>query len=128
MDISTIEVPSTPGVLSVNVCCPKTPHSVAGIIKRYLPDRTPEGEVGQFLPSSPTVQIGSLAALADHFFVVKGAVIALHDNPPTRFEVQVAVLLGGQVIHAEVPVDGGTGTVGDDDHAFIYKLRIVSAS
>lgn len=124
MSVVVIPVSQATGTLDVTIASPDYPQALAGILWRYNADETPDGKAGSFTPSSPRAQFGNPMSNDGKYLYIEGVVLHHDDNPPTPYEVVVTVSHNGTPIHADVPTDHGTGTVGSADVAFNYLFQI----
>lgn len=124
-DITTIQVPASGGSVVVKTSVPHFPQSVAGVVWRYNADKTPDGKAGIFSTNIPDVPLGAPMAIDKKLFLIEGAVLHHNDNPPTPYQVVVAITQGGSLIHEEVPSIGGAGQIRDKNIPFLYRFTIV---
>lgn len=124
MSIVTIPVAGKVGTLDVAIACPSHPQVLTGVLWRYNPDESPDGAAGTFTPKSAIAPIGNPSENDGKFFMIEGAVLHQNDNPPTQYEVVVTVRHNGLAIHADVPSDHGSGTVGAADERFSYTFQV----
>jgi hypothetical protein len=122
--IAKVEISPAPGSLSVELSSPLTPQALVGVLWRYAEDASPEGKAGAFTPTLNSVPIGALSSIRNKFFLVEGAVLNHNDPLPVPFQVVVSVVRDGHALHTEVPPEGGTGQIKDQDMPFVYRLQI----
>ena len=123
-NIPTIEIPAGIGTLTVDLASQLTPQILAGILWRYNPDNSPDGQAGAFTPTASSVPIGALSSVRGKFFLVEGSVLHHNDPTPVPYQVVVSISRDGQALHAEVPSEGGTGQIKDKNKPFIYRFQI----
>ena len=126
MNKTTINMAGTGGPVIATITCPDTPQSVVGVIWRYNADLSFDKKVGLFKTDSASVTLGSPAEIAGKLFLIEGTVINEGDDPPTPYKVTVDVGQDGNILKSEVPADGGSGTIGDKDIAFVYRFTLQS--
>lgn len=127
MNVSTITARAADGPLTVEVTDPGLPQNVTGVLWRYTPAKEPDGKVGRFTPQHPALPIGTVQSNAGRFFLVEGGVLHQDDNLPTPYQVVVTVRQPGKVLSEEVPTEGGSGQLGAQDVAFVYRFQIQEA-
>jgi hypothetical protein len=119
-----IPVPSPVGALDVSIASPDFPQALSGVLWRYKPDQSPDGVAGTFEPGSPKAPFGNPTQNDGKFFQIEGTVLHHDDNPPTPYQVVVTVALNGVPLHADVPDDHGTGTIGNENKRFTYTFQV----
>jgi len=128
MEVSKIQIKRGAVEIVLQLTSTLTPQNIAGVLWRYNSNFDPQGKVGEFKPKQSSVQLGSLSAIKDSYFLLEGAVVSQNDDPPTAYQVLASVLQDAVPVHKEVPPEGGAGSVGKEDAPFLYKFRIVEAT
>jgi hypothetical protein len=113
------------GPVTVKLEAREFPQSVVGILWRYAADKTPEGKAGEMTSQIQTVPLGSPASNSGKLYLLEGAVLNQNDNPPTPYQVVVAIRQNDVVVHEEVPEDG-SGQIGKADVPFVYRFTLVA--
>ena len=123
-DISKIKIllPNEP--VKIKISAEEYPQAIVGKVWRYLPDKSPDGAAGKFNMNITEIPLGLPNSVNGKFFLVQGVVLAQNDDPPTQYNVVVAVLQGSQILHQEVPKQGGSGHISNQDVPFIYRLTL----
>lgn len=124
MNIATVKTTGSGGPITAKVAVPQFPQSSAGVIWRYNTDQTFDTRVGIFTTEIQEVPLGAPESISGKHFLVEGAVLHHNDNPPSPYQVVVAILQGGKEVHKEVPPEGGTGQIGDKNVPFIYRFVV----
>jgi hypothetical protein len=93
-----IRVARDGGTLAIRLSTPRYPHQAVGILWRFSAQDVFEAKVGRLSPSVAILTIGSPAANEGKRFLIEGAVASMNDDPPTPYEVQVAVLQDSKIV------------------------------
>jgi hypothetical protein len=127
-NVTTIAIPAGVGTLMVDLASQLTPQTLAGILWRYNSDKSPDGQAGAFTPTANSVPIGALSSVRDKFFLIEGSVLHHNDPTPVPYQVVVSISRDGQSLHAEVPSEGGTGQIKNQNKPFIYRFQITEVT
>jgi hypothetical protein len=122
--LTTIRPTAGGGPLAVTVASPRFPQNVSGVLWRFDRAQQPDGQAGSFGPGSQTVSLGTPGEAGGRFFMIEGAVLHQNDNPPTPYEVEVTVSQNGVPLTREVPAEGGSGMIGSENQAFLYRFAV----
>jgi hypothetical protein len=98
--------------------------ALVAVVWRFRRPARPGTAVGEISRGFSDVSLGLPEAVDGSGFLVDGYVVPCDEPLPTPYEVVVAVLQGGQVIHQTVPPDQGTGTLDCDEVRFRYPFRL----
>src|SRR5437870_3362223 len=113
------------GNVTLDVRADKYPQLITGRVWRYLENGNKDGLAGSFSTLRPTIDLGAPQNIANKKFYVAGMVFNHGDNPPTPYEVTIALKQGtNAVVPPTVPQDGGSGNIADDDRAFQYRFIV----
>ena len=126
MSTKTINISATGGNIVAKINCPKYPQIVAGVIWRYNEDQSFDKQAGVFNSDEPDVDLGSPSDVNGKYFLVEGSVLNQNDDPPTQFEVNVAIAQEDNQLTNEVPKDGGSGKISNKDIPFDYRFNLQS--
>jgi hypothetical protein len=108
--------------VTITVSASKYPQSFAAKIWRYNADQTPDQQMGSAGNGTPPIVLGNAAADPTKLYMLYGFVLNQNDNPPTRYEIEAEVSQPG-VQPVPLKVDGGAGSIGAKDQAFVARFK-----
>ena len=123
--MKTVNVDKDGGIVYAMVKDQDYPQSITGIIWRYDTNKQPDGKAGSFNSSIGTLPLGTPSECDKNFFLVDGIVIHQNDDPPTPYQITVAILQDEKELLKMVAEDNGTGQLGKDNIQFTQRLKII---
>jgi hypothetical protein len=124
MSVTDVVVSREGGSVSVRVTERRHPRGIIAVVWRFGETLEREGMAGEISREIPDVPLGAPRAVNGKGFLLDGFVIPVQSRSSAPYQVVVTVLQGGRDLHAVVPQDHGTGTIGQEEIRFRYSFRI----
>lgn len=124
LDIRNIKMPLLSEPVTLKITAEEYPQAIVGKVWRYLSDKSPDGAAGNFKMGISKIPLGMPNSVDRKFFLIQGVVLAQNDTPPTPYSVAVTLLQGNQILHQEIPKEGGSGHISDKDIPFMYRFTL----